>query len=177
VGLAFALFVRVTDAPPARRPLDLDATTPAHLRLVRRQHRLFYALLVAAPVEWLARGRPADWLQLAGAALFLAGVVGYRRAGWALGERLSPLVAPREPAALVDRGPYRRVRHPMYLAELAMALGAPLTLAAILSLVVTLAFTAVVLRRIAVEERVLAERVPGYRAYVRRTSRLVPHVY
>jgi protein-S-isoprenylcysteine O-methyltransferase Ste14 len=160
-----------------RRPVHLVAE-PAHLALVRRHHRAFYALLVAAPLEWLVRGRPAGgWLALAGSLLFLAGVVGYRRAGSALGAQLTPLVAPSEPAILIERGPYRRLRHPMYLAELAMALGAPLTLGATATLVVTLVFAAIVLERIALEERVLAEAMPGYRAYAARTHRLVPHVY
>jgi protein-S-isoprenylcysteine O-methyltransferase Ste14 len=176
VVLVLALFVRFED-PERRRPaMHLEATAE-DVRWVRRQHRVFYALLLAAPFEWWWRGRPAVSSQLAGVALFLTGVVGYRLAGGALGDQLSPLIAPRLPERLIDSGPYRRLRHPMYLAELGMALGAPLTLGAWASLIVTAAFTAIIVRRIALEERVLRERVPGYAAYAARTYRLIPYVY
>ena len=175
-ALLFALFVRFVDPAITRRPLQLRAT-PAELRLVRIHHRLFYAILIAAPIEWALRGRPAGCPQLLAAALFLAGVIGYRRAGAALGEQLSPLLAPREPAALVERGPYRHVRHPMYGAQLAMALGAPLTLGAVATSALALGLALVLRRRMAIEERLLGERLPAYDAYVRRTSRLVPRVY
>ncbi len=138
---------------------------------------MFYALLLMVPLEWWWRQRPAGWAQLAGAATFLAGVVGYRMAGRALGDQLSPLLAPREPARLVAHGPYGLLRHPMYLAELAMAVGAPWTLAAKASAVLTLSFAGVLLRRITLEERVLRARVPEYAAYAARTYRLIPYVY
>ncbi len=95
-----------------------------------------------APCEWWLGGRPAGVGQLLGAGLACAGVVGYRRAGRMLGDHLSPLIAPAEPATLVERGPYRRVRHPMYLAELAMAFGVPLLLGARWTLVVSAALRA-----------------------------------
>jgi protein-S-isoprenylcysteine O-methyltransferase Ste14 len=40
-----------------------------------------------------------------------------------------------------------------------------------------LAFWAPVLRRIPLEERVMSQRFSGYRAYIKRTHRLVPFVY
>jgi len=147
------------------------------LRLVRRQHRLFYALLFVSPVEWWWRGRPAGLGQVVGALVFLAGVVGYRVAGGTLGAQLSPLVAPREPARLVVHGPYASVRHPMYAAELAMAAGAPWTLAAKASAVLALLFAVTLLRRLRVEEHALEERLPEYAEYARRTYRVIPYVY
>ncbi len=171
-----ALFVRFDDPAQARRHGELVASLD-DLRIVRRQHRVFYALLVAAPLEWWWRGGPAAAHQLVGALLFLAGVVGYRVAGGTLGEHLSPLVAPREPARLVAHGVYGRVRHPMYGAELAMAVGAPWTLGAVVSAALTLAFAGVLARRMSIEERALRERLPEYAAYAARTSRIIPHVY
>ena len=174
--LLLALFVRFVDPDATRSPRHLVASA-ADLRLVRRYQRVFYVLVVLAPCEWWWRGRPAGWTQLAGAALMLAGVVGYRRAGGTLGEQLSPLVAPNDPPVLVAHGPYRRLRHPMYLAELALAFGAPLLLGARLTLLLAVLFASLVLHRIGVEERVLGERLPGYDAYAARTYRLLPYVY
>lgn len=147
------------------------------LALVRRHHAIFYVLLVAAPIEWWLRARPAGGGQLVGAGLVLAGVAGYRRAGRTLGDQLTPLVAPAEPAALVERGPYALIRHPMYLAELAMAFGFPILLGSCWTLLGSMLFAMAVLHRIGVEERALAERLPTYRDYTRRTARLIPHVY
>lgn len=171
-----ALFVRFVDPAATRAPRQLVASD-ADLAIVRRHHAVFYGLLGAAPVEWLLRGRPAGAAQLLGALLLLGGILVYRRAGRALGDQLGPLIAPAEPAVLVERGPYGRLRHPMYLAELAMAFGAPALLAARWTMVLSLLFTVLVIRRIAVEERALVERLPAYQMYAARTARLIPYVY
>ncbi len=176
VGLLIGLFVRVGPPVHGRDGGPLIASAD-DARLVRRQHRVFYALLLAAPLEWLVRGRPVGWGQLAGGTLLLAGVIGYRLAGGVLGPQLSPLVEPREPARLVDAGVYGRLRHPMYLAELAMAAGAPWLLAAPFSAVLAAVFAWVVVARIVIEERALRRRLPEYAAYAARTYRLIPYVY
>lgn len=181
LALVAALFVRFVDpegphAHGGRVPTAAELR-PEHLALVRWHHRVFYLLLAMAPLEWLWRGRPASWGQGVAAVVFALGVFGYRRAGRTLGDVLSPLIAPREPATLVTHGAFRRVRHPMYRAEIAMAFGAPLTLGASLGLLLGLIFSWGVLRRIGVEEAVLAERLPAYRDYAQRTKRLVPYVY
>lgn len=171
-----ALFVRVVDPDATRAPRQFVASE-ADLALVRRHHLLFYALVIAAPVEWWLRGAPAEPSQVLGVVLAAAGVVGYRRAGGMLGDQLGPLVAPVEPARLVDRGFYTGIRHPMYLAEIAMALGIPLELGGRFTLLLTAGFVLAVLHRIGIEERALAERLPDYAAYAARTARLIPHVY
>jgi protein-S-isoprenylcysteine O-methyltransferase Ste14 len=60
---------------------------------------------------------------------------------------------------LVMRGPYRFVRHPLYLGELVSALGVVLQLV-----------------RTRYEERSLTAEFPEYEAYSQRTKRLVPFV-
>jgi len=176
VGALVALFVRFVDPETTRAPRHLVGSE-ADVALVRRHHALFYAVVLLAPVEWWLRGRPAAACQLVGAGLAFAGVAGYRRAGRTLGDSLSPLVAPVEPATLVERGVYGRIRHPMYLAELALAFGLPIVLGACWALVGSVLFAGAVVHRIGVEERALAERLPAYPDYVARTARLIPHVY
>ncbi|MEO6025322.1 MAG: isoprenylcysteine carboxylmethyltransferase family protein [Candidatus Binatia bacterium] len=171
-----ALFVRFED-PAARRGHRQLVASDADLAMVKRHHAVFYALLMAAPIEWVFRGRPAGAMQILGALLLGAGVAGYLHAGRALGNQLGPLIAPAEPAVLIERGPYGRLRHPMYLAELAMAFGAPALLAASWTFFLSGLFTVLVIQRIGVEERALAERLSDYPAYAARTSRLIPHVY
>ena len=80
-----------------------------------------------------------------------------------------------EVRGLVLRGPYRLVRHPVYLGELVSALG--LLLAKPHPLVVALfaVFVALQYWRTIYEERALAAAYPSeYPAYARRVPRLVP---
>ena len=78
---------------------------------------------------------------------------------------------------LTRRGPYRLVRHPMYLALILAMLGAvinepsPIRIAAWLSLVVILVL------KLRMEERLLAERYVEYITYAASTWRLLPFVY
>lgn len=80
-------------------------------------------------------------------------------------------------ARLVTRGIYRHVRHPMYLAVLlamAAAIAADPRAWRAASWIVLLA---VLLAKLAREERFLRAAFPEYDNYAKRTSRLVPGVY
>jgi protein-S-isoprenylcysteine O-methyltransferase Ste14 len=82
-----------------------------------------------------------------------------------------------EARRLVTSGPYRFVRHPLYLAEELAVLGLFLQFAcywAIVFLAVQIAFQ---LRRMHNEEAVLTASFPEYAAYRERTARLIPGVY
>jgi protein-S-isoprenylcysteine O-methyltransferase Ste14 len=109
--------------------------------------------------------------------LFAAGVAMYRVAGRALGEALSPLVSPRPGAALVTSGPYRYLRHPMYVGQALIAVGAPLTLGC--RWVVWLALPALLVLglRMVSEEAALARTFPDYGGWAARAKRLIPFVF
>lgn len=173
--LVVVLLVRVrsTDAPPPV-PLVVPANEP--LWLTRAHHALFAALLAGAPLESVVLGGDASGRPL-GALLFAAGVALYRVAAGTLGGAVSPLLSPRPGAALVTRGLYRWVRHPMYLGEALIALGAPLTLGS--RFVVWLAVPALVVlgARIVREEQALARAYPDYPGYAARTRRVLPFLY
>jgi protein-S-isoprenylcysteine O-methyltransferase Ste14 len=80
---------------------------------------------------------------------------------------------------LVDRGPYRRIRHPSYTGLLVALLGLGLALDDWLALVaISLLSLAGLLVRIQAEERaLLAALGDQYAAYMSRTWRLVPGVW
>jgi protein-S-isoprenylcysteine O-methyltransferase Ste14 len=82
-----------------------------------------------------------------------------------------------EARKLVVEGPYRRIRHPLYLtaaiATIGIAIGYAQPWAALLAFV-TFAFQ---IRRMHNEERVLAAAFPEYAAYAARTKRLIPGIY
>ena len=173
--LVLVLIVRVrsSDAPP---PGPLTATRDEPLWLTRVHHRLFLALLVGAPIERLVLGGDGGG-HLLGAVLFAGGVLLYRIAARALGSSLSPFVSPRPGAPLVTRGLYRWVRHPMYLSEAMIAVGAPLMLGS--RVVVWLAVPALVVLvlRIVREEQALARVFPEYPHYAALTRRVVPFLF
>lgn len=79
---------------------------------------------------------------------------------------------------VVEGGPYRWVRHPMYLGILFYAFGVPLALGSYWALIpgglLSLAFVA----RTAAEDRMLFRDLPGYAEYAERTRyRLIPGVW
>jgi protein-S-isoprenylcysteine O-methyltransferase Ste14 len=79
---------------------------------------------------------------------------------------------------VVATGPYALVRHPMYVAAIAMMLVAAPALGSWWALLPALLQTGVIIARIRGEEALLLRELPGYDAYLRRTRyRLIPHVW
>jgi len=78
---------------------------------------------------------------------------------------------------LVTTGPYRFVRHPLYVAEYVASLGVLVHFISPWTVLITLVQGYVQLRRMAWEERILAEAFPDYAAYARRTARIAPGLY
>jgi protein-S-isoprenylcysteine O-methyltransferase Ste14 len=147
------------------------------LRLVAAHHALFYVLLfVAVPAEALFGGgvRDGRWL---GLVLYGMGVGAYRTAGAALGEALSPLVEPAPDAALVTHGPYGLVRHPMYLGQAMIAIGAPLTLGCRWALALSALAMVVLAIRVGMEEAALKRTYPEYAQYAARAKRILPYLF
>lgn len=156
--LFLALFVRF-GPPPNPRPLHPGPDEP--LRLIAAHHALFYVLLLAAPLEAMVFGGRSGG-RLVGVVLFAVGVAGYRHAGAALGEALSPLVTPRPGAARVTNGPYRWTRHPMYLAQACIAVGAPLTLGSRWVVWLAAPALAILAVRMRLEDAALARAFPEH---------------
>jgi protein-S-isoprenylcysteine O-methyltransferase Ste14 len=127
-------------------------------------------------MEW-ASFRLPGWARWFGAGL---GAVAGGLILWTfhcLGRNLTDTVVTRQNATLVTNGPYRWVRHPLYLA-LAIAVIAItlLTANAFLALTGTAAFL-VVVARTSIEEQKLIERFgSSYRQYMRRTGRFLPRI-
>lgn len=80
--------------------------------------------------------------------------------------------------AVVDTGPYRHVRHPLYVATIGVAVGTGAVLGNWVSLFASSLPAAALAHRLSVEERML-ERHLGteYASYRARTSRLAPGIW
>lgn len=107
-----------------------------------------------------------------GAAMLGSGLAELRRA-----RALTALPHPRAEAALVERGAYRFVRHPIYGGLILAALGlAVITPWAGTFLAVGLLAIVLDLKRRR-EEVWLLHRYPAYAAYRQRTRALIPYLY
>lgn len=117
---------------------------------------------------------PNDLVQVI-AAIF--GITGLSLAIYALrwlGRSFSILPEARR---LVMDGPYRIVRHPLYVAEALSTLGVTLQLRQPLGILIALAIYLGQFARMGYEEEVLERSFPEYAEYRKRTFRLIPYVY
>lgn len=79
---------------------------------------------------------------------------------------------------VVDRGPYRAVRHPGYVGWIVTALAAPLLLGSAWAVVPAALGCALMIARTAMEDRTLREELPGYVEYAAKVRfRLLPGVW
>lgn len=79
--------------------------------------------------------------------------------------------------ALVTDGPYRFVRHPLYLFEEIAVVGIMLQFAQPWSFFILVAHLAAQLARMHYEEQTLTQTFPEYSTYASHTARLIPGVY
>lgn len=85
-----------------------------------------------------------------------------------LGRQLVPQPTPIEGGALIDRGPYGVVRHPIYTAVMLLILGALIRTPSATGAVVAVAAAVFFDRKSAHEERLLAATYDDYAEYVNR---------
>ena len=109
-------------------------------------------------------------LMLAGSSLFLAGL-------FRLGPNLTPLPRPKPDATLVQTGPYRLVRHPIYAGGIALAYGWALFVQGWLTLVYATVLLIFLDVKSAREERWLTAKFPDYPDYQRRVRKLIPFLH
>ncbi|HEU0276959.1 MAG TPA: isoprenylcysteine carboxylmethyltransferase family protein [Rhodanobacteraceae bacterium] len=134
----------------------------------------FFMYRPAAAVTW----HPVLWFWT-GIILMLAGAVYRWYAIQVLGRFFTRSVATRAGQYVVDRGPYRHLRHLSYAGAWLTLPGLGMAMANWASLVVVLAGGIMGYGwRMRIEERVLcADLGEPYRQYMRRTWRIVPHVW
>jgi protein-S-isoprenylcysteine O-methyltransferase Ste14 len=79
---------------------------------------------------------------------------------------------------IVTRGPYRLLRHPGYLGMVVAIPASAVALGSWLALIPGLAFSGVIIRRTACEDRFLKMNLPGYNDYSARVRyRLLPGIW
>ena len=117
------------------------------------------------------------WAGAVGGVLLAAGLGLVLAGAWWLGRNLPPFAAPRDGSVLVERGPYRLVRHPIYAGLFLGALGWAFLVRGVLTLGWALLLLLLLDRKASLEERWLMESFPGYAAYRQRVRKLIPFLY
>jgi protein-S-isoprenylcysteine O-methyltransferase Ste14 len=135
---------------------------------------LFAYLLNPDWMAWSQLDLPA-WARLAGGLLGVAALVLFTQVFGALGANATPTSATREQHTLVTDGPYRLVRHPMYLAGAMLFSAYALISANWFVAACTALCLGVLFIRTRREEANLIDRFgDDYRAYMQRTGRFLP---
>jgi protein-S-isoprenylcysteine O-methyltransferase Ste14 len=133
-------------------------------------------LINPASMAWSAIGLP-DWLRWLGLPLGLIAVAWLFWMLRTLGPNLTDTVNVRANATLVTGGPYRWVRHPMYLGVALLLLSASLITANFfIACAGALAVTLLVLRTPTEESKLLERFGEDYRRYRSQTGRFLPRI-
>ena len=119
-----------------------------------------------------------SWVFFLGIIIMILGIIVRQWSIAVLGRFFSPTIGIQEGQKVVDRGPYRLVRHPSYTGILLILVGVGLafqSLAAIL--VILLVFSVAYGHRMNEEEMVLTTELGDeYIKYTKRTKRLIPYI-
>jgi protein-S-isoprenylcysteine O-methyltransferase Ste14 len=94
-----------------------------------------------------------------------------------LKSKISPYPEPKEQARLLDTGPYRYVRNPMYSGVLLAMVALLLDNFSPMRLILWILLATVFLSKISIEEKLLTEKFKDYASYKSRTKRLIPFLY
>ena len=121
-------------------------------------------------------GMLPDWAYYLGISLMLLGIVLRQWAIAVLGRFFTLTVKVAEDHKVIDKGPYKVIRHPSYTGVLMTFIGLGLAVQSVGALLVLLALYGISFGyRISVEEKtLLSELGKDYGDYMKRTKRIIP---
>ena len=167
---------------------------PSVIFLTRRRHALPIktrfrnasttgATVILIPITlWFGYegiGLIADWAYYLGLLLSVLGNAVYFSGYHTLGQNFSLEVVIYQGHQLVERGPYRFIRHPMYTALILASVGMGLMAQSWIAVIVIAVVDAIAIwYRVRVEEKALiAEFGEQYLSYSKRVKRLIPFIF
>ena len=139
---------------------------PGHAAAVAASWGVFVFPVLPHPTHGAAVAAAADVLLLAGLSWSV----------WSLRQLGRSFSVIAQARAVVSTGPYRLVRHPLYLGEMVSAAGLALTVVGWPALATWCMLVSLQVYRSVQEERVLSAHLPDYADYRARTHRLIPGV-
>jgi protein-S-isoprenylcysteine O-methyltransferase Ste14 len=140
--------------------------------LVSVQFGVLALLAVQAWGNWqAATDHSVTWLLLG-----LSGAVGV----WALSANrpgnfnIHP--TPHQDGELIQHGPYRWIRHPMYTSVLLFGAALVLAISSLSAWLLWVMLAAALLSKALLEERWMTQKHPAYAAYLARSRRFIPYL-
>lgn len=127
--------------------------------------------------DLLPIAQAATTVRIAGVTIFTTGLLMAIASRIHLGKNWSDIETAKvmTEQAVVARGLYRFIRHPIYVGDLLLLIGIELSLNSWLVILAVL-IAPIVLWQAISEERMLLVSLPGYGAYCMRTKRFIPFV-
>jgi protein-S-isoprenylcysteine O-methyltransferase Ste14 len=180
--LAYGIFGLLRDPAQVRERSQPGAGVKAWDKIVMPLYTL--CLIVLFPVCGLDAGR-FRWSSMP-AVVEALGWLGMAVAGWIIFRVMTVTTFASRAARIqenrgqtvVRAGPYRFVRHPMYLGIIVLFFGIPLSLGSWWGLIPAGAIGILFLIRTALEDRMLMHELPGYADYARGTRyRLIQGIW
>ena len=158
----------------ARTWIDEQSPWPGRV-FVAVQFAWFLGIALAMGWDGSLPGGSAGATRLVGVPLTVAGAALAFISSRRLGANLTAVPEPRSDATLVDTGPYRWARHPIYGGATLFILGTTLILDSFTGALLSLGLLPFFYLKTEYEERRLRIHFPQYRAYRQRvTRRLIP---
>ncbi len=157
---------------------DSDMGSEKGVAWVAAQGLLFVFFLISVVVgESLTDVPGVVFVSIVGVVVAIGGAV---LSAWSIllhGSQLSPFPFPVKGMAVIDSGPYRFVRHPMYSGIVFFTLGVGLAYAIPVALVSSLTFLVFFAAKSAHEEAMMVKYMDGYEAYRSSVAwRIVPFI-
>ncbi len=170
--LAYWSVAAKNSAPAARS--ESPASRQWHQLMLNAALLLLFLPVPFLTTRWLPAGRSVALAGLALESLSLALAVWSRRH---LGRNWSGAVTAKVDHQLVQSGPYRVVRHPIYTAMLGMALGTAVVSGSVHALIGFVLMAIAYARKMPMEDRILSETFGAdYDAYRRKSWAIVPFI-
>jgi len=154
-----------------RRPID--SARGLYPRCVAFLGTFLFVLIVSLRLP-IPMAPPSYWLSMISFLFLLVGGVGSLIVILWLGRSFSIVPQARR---LVIAGPYRWVRHPLYLVEEVMIAATAILYSPPYWYILLACHLALQFERMRLEEAVLRRAFPEYAAYAARTARLIPGIY
>lgn len=162
VALLFVLYVTFRSPPIARAPGVMP-----RIAALCGTYLVVLLVLITPPTA-------SGWVLSVSTVMVLVGSLFAAYAVLHLGRSVSLMAEARK---LVTSGPYRIVRHPLYLGEAIAVAGCVLQCLSLLALLVFALQVAFQFYRMSREEEVLSATFPEYHDYARQTWQILPGLY
>lgn len=124
-----------------------------------------------------------NWIHLPRCIIIISSIVfilSYILYGEVLRENtfLSRTIEVKKDQKVIDKGLYKIVRHPMYLATIFLFLSIPLILDSFISFFIFLVYPFIICKRINSEEQVLDKELRGFKKYKEKVKyKLIPYIW